>query len=1156
MKSFFLEFMLAVGSFITFSCIAEREAENIFLFQKDDAELLLQLRTPSGFRSAATRSLTIAQENSISDLYVLVFDRTGILTAIKKGGDLSVSADRTDSSYSGHGTFSVTLKASKTTEDKFNLVVLANAENIIQGTIGLDVSRIGDRTYSSVIAAVWKQISGPLHTAEGNIPMWGESGQIMIQSGSNSHTLQLTRSVARIDVGVGRPSKDGDTDEWSWDGLDKYGSPIPFELKNVYVVRANNRFSVASEPTATSLGMPTVPAGTTAFSLSDSKNAFGFSVTQRLPGGFTTRDIYIPETDVIMDASGTPGDANHNNRMALVVGGIYNNSGRETFYRIDFVVGGNLVNVLRNHLYQFNISEVWGDGYADVETAYNSLAINMAANIYEWDETNMGDVWFDGQYVLSVRPGSELEFYKNQGTQTIEVKTDYSGGWKIMRIAYPEGSTGSADWLSTDLTIGAQYGSDASYVPVNVSVTANNEGQERIGYIYINAGKLEGRITVTQSVVSPVFVKITDLSGNPVTALNFGPDNGEAGTPPAPQSFMVTWEPADRPLSISRVQTGVDPFSWQDFTSGLTTLPAGGVYTYGTIDPPAIPSSTPFLVRASVFVFTVADATGDKMASASISMAQRKHFSSITPFLTVTPPSSDYSYEGGTKEYQVTSYATATLADGGSVTGPVAWVAEFSTDGVTWNTVAPDWLLSFTTGGGSSTSVGAYPAEVAAFPSVETSPEDLALQAAGSKGTELSPYDLPTKGGSVSSNTANCYIVNGPGYFKLPLVYGNAIKDGAVKETAYKPSASNLSLYFLKPFVNHAGASITGPYIYTHATPFDAVLVWQDFQELVTSVKLIDEGKSLSFAVKRETIGQGNAVVAVRNVEKTILWSWHIWVTPASIFNAENPVTIAYDTNATYNFMEYNLGWCTPRETSYGTAPRSVQVRVSQKGVENALTDIFTITQKNKAPIITTGGNNPFWQWGRKDPMPPSNGISNTDKTFYCYNNYSFSSSTDKVTLGNAIQNPLQFYGNNGDWCSNGYLNLWSVENRYADQYDTSVRKTVYDPSPAGFAIPPLKALSGLVSTSVNGSFDKGLNFNLAFGGTTFYPAAGRRTNGTGAATAGVTTSGDYWMSTPPSAFFELYNSKAYSFNFTGTNPTTNSNNSRSYGFSVRCVKE
>ena len=59
-----------------------------------------------------------------------------------------------------------------------------------------------------------------------------------------------------------------------------------------------------------------------------------------------------------------------------------------------------------------------------------------------------------------------------------------------------------------------------------------------------------------------------------------------------------------------------------------------------------------------------------------------------------------------------------------------------------------------------------------------------------------------------------------------------------VTVTAYTSQSSGT--YVLKTFVNHLDAAITDPYIYNNAgcTPLDAVLVWQDEENLVTNVRL------------------------------------------------------------------------------------------------------------------------------------------------------------------------------------------------------------------------------------------------------------------------------------------------------------------------------
>ena len=47
-----------------------------------------------------------------------------------------------------------------------------------------------------------------------------------------------------------------------------------------------------------------------------------------------------------------------------------------------------------------------------------------------------------------------------------------------------------------------------------------------------------------------------------------------------------------------------------------------------------------------------------------------------------------------------------------------------------------------------------------------------------------------TKGGSVQRSTANSYIISAPGFYSIPLVYGNAIKDGNDNPASYQTTNS------------------------------------------------------------------------------------------------------------------------------------------------------------------------------------------------------------------------------------------------------------------------------------------------------------------------------------------------------------------------------
>jgi hypothetical protein len=246
--------------------------------------------------------------------------------------------------------------------------------------------------------------------SEKKIPMWGQlpadnsdfpSKGIYITEGTTLETpVRMHRSVARIDVGVGTlVSTAAQVQEHEWTGKNPDGEDIPFQLRSVRVVRPNNRFAVAPHfgtlPYAGS-GNPSIPGGTSAFSMEASMHLVsGFVFTASGTQDYFRRQIYVPEFDIKMGTTFRPGDANHLNRMALVVGGFYNNSQTETFYRVDFISGGHLVNVLRNHLYQINIMGVRGAGERTPEEAYKSLAMNMDVEIHEWIPSSE-EIFLDG----------------------------------------------------------------------------------------------------------------------------------------------------------------------------------------------------------------------------------------------------------------------------------------------------------------------------------------------------------------------------------------------------------------------------------------------------------------------------------------------------------------------------------------------------------------------------------------------------------------------------------------------------------------------------------------------------------------------------------------------------------------------------------------
>ena len=416
-------------------------------------------------------------------------------------------------------------------------------------------------------------------------------------------------------------------------------------------------------------------------------------------------------------------------------------------------------------------------------------------------------------------------------------------------------------------------------------------------------------------------------------------------------------------------------------------------------------------------------------------------------YFTIEATNKEVDYQGGELSFIVKSYKETTK-NGSTTTTSMPWkITGYKVgESTEWSKTAPTWLtLTEEAGTGSSTGEQ-KDMTVTAQTSYTANPQNETLKAAAEiTGT----YDLSTRGGKESMNTANSYIVNAPGMYTLPLVYGNAIVNGATNESAYK--TKNTGEGILQTFINHLGRGITSPCIYENTdangnnlSAQNAELLWQDVKDLVTDVQLTDGGKALQFKVNKNVIEQGNAVVAIRDSEGTIMWSWHIWVTDY------NP----YETGD--NFFNRYLGFCYNDTKIYD--PRTVTLRFVQDGTDKEVK--LTITQTEHR---IEDGNCPFYQFGRKDPMLP--GTTSTaeavNKTWY---DAQGTPSTEIKTVGEdddtenkviiyCMKNPDKFCA--ARWMDFVYYNIWATDDKQGEsKTKTTSVKTVYDPSPAGYQVP------------------------------------------------------------------------------------------------------
>ena len=574
--------------------------------------------------------------------------------------------------------------------------------------------------------------------------------------------------------------------------------------------------------------------------------------------------------------------------------------------------------------------------------------------------------------------------------------------------------------------------------------------------------------------------------------------------------------------------------------------------------------------------------------------------SSWTYTITATSPNA-VAYNGTQANYKIESYREVN-----GTKQPVAWkVVGYSVDnGTSWTTTKPSWLKSLSKEQSNGGTVDEQGTATLGTDIVDLVAErNKTLQNAAPLGTATAPYNLSNATGAAAvQNTANSYLISAPGYYMIPLVYGNAIKNGQTNSSAYqKGSEANNTL---KNFVDQEGYAITDPWIEKTNNGANrgidlAWTIWSDEKDLVKLAsnnglyRAADGNLYIKFEVTKENIKSGNAVVAVRRSWQTqrqeqrqqgrkkvwvtvtethqqTLWSWHLWFAPK---NALDKITVTNKQGNKYDFTNEALGWKPTawKGTSYST-PRTVKVKVEQTQGNNGVKQYAVITITQKPATTSRTGYTTLYQWGRKDAFP------GTTATL-AVNTINWNAGSE-MYMQTILQNPQNYFtagykGNVLDAATGfakyyTFYNLWSMNNTsaYAENQANSqtVVKTIYDPSPVGFSVPANDAFTGFTENGLNGGrmnvdgTDNAQTFNNNFGHnfwtnsskteTIFFPAAGFREAGNGSTLSNYSKFGDYWTATPN----DNHNGNVMGFDVNSVHPLYR--NIRAYGFSVRPVAE
>lgn len=494
--------------------------------------------------------------------------------------------------------------------------------------------------------------------------------------------------------------------------------------------------------------------------------------------------------------------------------------------------------------------------------------------------------------------------------------------------------------------------------------------------------------------------------------------------------------------------------------------------------------------------------------------------------LETTNPANVAYNQDKSNDYLVTSYRIA--PDG--TKQPVKWKAvgfeEYDRATDSWTNLGtnkPTWLtaMSKENGEGGANAESGRATITKADLKDRLTEYNKVLQTATEKGAAGNYYNLSNaNGGDAIQNTANSYLISAPGYYRIPLVYGNAVKGGTTNESSYKTAHTGTDV--LSNFKDHLGNDITTPYINVQNASNPATqasIVWMDQQALVDGLSVTNDGNKsfVNFHVSAANIKNGNAVIAVKSADGTIMWSWHLW------FDHSDALSTIACTNhggdnfkVTKNILGYTIyKW---KSTSY-ESPRVARMKIEQEVGNGAKKSAYiTITQ---SPYAEREYSTALYQFGRKDAFPGTNTL---------YESTFVENGGNNISIVNAIQNPGTFYTDGNKWGTEyRYFNLWSMQTTSQTDASKTLVKTVYDPCPVGFSMPPLKTFSGVTTTGktntnnkdINalGDWDQGWHFyakDSSSPSTVYYPAIGSRTANAGNL-YGVKSRGYYWVGVPSS---------------------------------------
>lgn len=559
--------ILALGVFFA-SCTDELSSEVVpgGGGKGGESEVTLKLQVPGTAAGAKTRAVTQEEENEIDDLYVLAFKVDHDNNA--ETFDYYVAAKK-QSTQGDQGELSTWTASLKVKDYRQTFVMIANAQGT-QSKVNEQISALAGNSVGQDKMAMLAKLTETLSDGEktrgfnadapGNhhpFTMYGQTATTLItENGGHNLTVSMHRIMAQV-----RMTFTGDAAN---DDL--------FEAESVLLYNFNDRARVIPDYLGVTgkdyVKTPTIPQGAVLLpAKADGKESVPTYAVDK-----TAKKI---EHAIFLFETAQPGDGTelekHVKRPCLIVKGKYQKETESCYYRVDLATpdgAGNMdyMDVMRNHSYNVTIQNVTGRGHDTPQDALKSKPANITATVVKWDDTEIGDLDFDGQHVLGIGT-MKYQLNKRGGTDLLQqVKASTGLAWTATLYEaddYGQATNNAPEWIKFVGKDGAET-QTISGVGTNeledwkFNVQRNEHVPERRAVMRFTARNLKVDALVVQDQSNPVYINVK-IDGKVITEEEFEQLGGwcrEMTIEYGPENTELTWKYTNRGVELSQTDDG------------------------------------------------------------------------------------------------------------------------------------------------------------------------------------------------------------------------------------------------------------------------------------------------------------------------------------------------------------------------------------------------------------------------------------------------------------------------------------------------------------------------------------------------------------------------------------------------------------------------